>query len=254
LPPEEGWLLHPIADFDRELWQYVLGAPDHNLGVCYGMKYANGTEAVKPWYLDLFWAGFERPPGTPYAVYAGPRGYIARLAPSPRQADGMLKAAGVDHPRAWLVGRLVLAGQHPAAQLDLLTDRAFCPDTVATVDLIPPGWQDTTLQNDSLGAVGPIQGEGTRLNLTVDVKVQQAFLVLADTYMPQWQAFVDGRPTPIYRTNLAFRGVVVPRGKHNVTLVYRLKSWPWALSLSMLAGVSLLLLSVRAFLVRGQGR
>ncbi|MDP4196032.1 MAG: YfhO family protein, partial [Bacteroidota bacterium] len=47
------------------------------------------------------------------------------------------------------------------------------------------------------------------------------FLFLGDTYYPKgWKAYVDGKETKIYRTNHAFRGIVVPKGDHKVEFVY----------------------------------
>lgn len=43
-----------------------------------------------------------------------------------------------------------------------------------------------------------------------------AFLVLTDSYYPTWHAYIDGNETKIYQTDYAFRGVVVPAGKHTV--------------------------------------
>jgi hypothetical protein len=47
-----------------------------------------------------------------------------------------------------------------------------------------------------------------------------AFLYLSDTYYPGWRAYVDGKETKIYRANLAFRAVEVPKGKHTVVFKY----------------------------------
>src|SRR5262249_54451451 len=41
-------------------------------------------------------------------------------------------------------------------------------------------------------------------------------LVLRDNWYPGWRATVDGKPTPIYRVNGSFRGVVVPPGEHAI--------------------------------------
>jgi uncharacterized membrane protein YfhO len=70
--------------------------------------------------------------------------------------------------------------------------------------------------------------------------------------MPQWKAFVDGRPVPVHRANLAFRGVALENGTHRVTFVYRLKSWRVALiisSVAFLATVGLGILCWRRCLV-----
>lgn len=47
-----------------------------------------------------------------------------------------------------------------------------------------------------------------------------AFLYLSDTYYPGWRAYVDGKETKIYRANLAFRAVEVPKGRHTVVFKY----------------------------------
>ena len=49
---------------------------------------------------------------------------------------------------------------------------------------------------------------------------QDAFLYVSDTYYPGWRAYVDGKETKIYRANLAFRAVEVPKGKHTVVFKY----------------------------------
>lgn len=46
-------------------------------------------------------------------------------------------------------------------------------------------------------------------------------LFLSDTYYPGWNATVDGRATPIYRADFAFRAVPVPKGDHVVTMEYQ---------------------------------
>jgi hypothetical protein len=45
---------------------------------------------------------------------------------------------------------------------------------------------------------------------------QPGILVLHDLYYPGWEATIDNQPTPILKTNLLFRGVELPRGRHIV--------------------------------------
>lgn len=47
------------------------------------------------------------------------------------------------------------------------------------------------------------------------------FVVIANMYDPGWRATIDGKPTPIYRTNYVFQGVVVSGGNHTLELSYR---------------------------------
>lgn len=45
-------------------------------------------------------------------------------------------------------------------------------------------------------------------------------LVLADTYYPEWHAFIDGKATRMYPVNINQRGVIVPAGDHTVEFRY----------------------------------
>jgi hypothetical protein len=61
-----------------------------------------------------------------------------------------------------------------------------------------------------------------------------ALLILSDTYYPGWQATIDGVHTKIHPTNLLFRGVIVPAGRHAVGFEYRPASLWVGLLLSVL--------------------
>ncbi len=43
-----------------------------------------------------------------------------------------------------------------------------------------------------------------------------SFLVLTDSFYPTWKVSIDDKPSTIYLTDFAFRGVVVPKGIHTV--------------------------------------
>jgi hypothetical protein len=61
------------------------------------------------------------------------------------------------------------------------------------------------------------------------------FLVVADGYDRGWRATVDGRPAPVVRANVGFRGVPVPAGSHDVRLSYHPPQLTAGLSLSALS-------------------
>lgn len=65
-----------------------------------------------------------------------------------------------------------------------------------------------------------------------------SILFLADTWFSAWHATVDGKPAPVLRADLAFRGVPVPTGTHEVVFSYHnaqvARAW-------MLGGLCLLL-------------
>jgi hypothetical protein len=102
----------------------------------------------------------------------------------------------------------------------------------------------------------PLQGLGSEGSATirsdagqrvvVDVEApSRALLVLTDLYYPGWVAAVDGQPAEIYATDLAFRGVVIPSGRHVVEFTYR----PWSFGIGValaLAALAVLALAVAA--------
>jgi hypothetical protein len=59
-------------------------------------------------------------------------------------------------------------------------------------------------------------------SLVVDVESQRAgLLVVADMYATSLVATIDGQPAPLLKANHAFRGVLVPAGRHRVEMWFR---------------------------------
>jgi hypothetical protein len=63
----------------------------------------------------------------------------------------------------------------------------------------------------------------SRVSLSADMYCA-GMLILSDTFFPGWFATVDGGPAQIHEVNFAMRGVVVPKGKHEVMFRYRPRS------------------------------
>lgn len=62
---------------------------------------------------------------------------------------------------------------------------------------------------------------------------QSKFLVYKDAFYTGWQASVDDKPVPLYRANIAFKGVWVPQGEHMVCFKFG-EDWRYALNFSLL--------------------
>ncbi len=69
-------------------------------------------------------------------------------------------------------------------------------------------------------------------------------LVLADAYFPGWRVYVDGREDKILRTNLFFRGVLLPPGEHVVEFDYAPRSFTVGAAVSAATIVIVLLVSI----------
>jgi hypothetical protein len=70
------------------------------------------------------------------------------------------------------------------------------------------------------GPVAFVRDEPHVVELDADLPAP-GLVVLADTFDPDWVAFVDGVVAPIVPTNHLFRGVWAPAGRHRVRFVYR---------------------------------
>ena len=56
--------------------------------------------------------------------------------------------------------------------------------------------------------------------------------MLTDSYFPGWHASIDGVEAPILPADVAFRGVLVPPGTHQVTFEYAPASFSIGLALA----------------------
>jgi hypothetical protein len=62
-----------------------------------------------------------------------------------------------------------------------------------------------------------------------------AWVAIAETYYPNWHAYVDGKPAQVWRANHAFQAVEIPAGAREVRLVYEDRAFHAGLAISALA-------------------
>lgn len=65
-----------------------------------------------------------------------------------------------------------------------------------------------------------------------------SMLVISQTYYHPWKAYVDNRPTRLWRANHAFQALEVPAGRHQVRLVYEDRGFFYGMLISALALMS----------------
>jgi uncharacterized membrane protein YfhO len=68
-------------------------------------------------------------------------------------------------------------------------------------------------------------------------------VVVAQTYSPNWRAYVNGADTRVWRANHAFQAIQVPAGESRVDFVYREEGFRvglalWAASLAVLLAMA----------------
>jgi uncharacterized membrane protein YfhO len=66
-------------------------------------------------------------------------------------------------------------------------------------------------------------------------------LFLSEVYYPFWKAFIGEKELPIYKTNYAFRAVLVPQGEHEIEFRFESPAFETGKTYSMLANVIVVL-------------
>jgi hypothetical protein len=129
-------------------------------------------------------------------------------------------------PQAYLVHNVITAA-NPAESLALITTPCFNPRIAAIVETssVPAG-----IPKFAANALGlslqerednvELQRPDTNSAVINFSTTRPGLLVLADTFYPGWQAYIDGAPVNIVHCNYLFKGVFVPEGKHKVEFKY----------------------------------
>jgi Bacterial membrane protein YfhO len=174
-------------------------------------------------------------------------------------------------PRCWMVNdALVLPPEQILKSIKnskLPDGTDFAPDSVALVEeQFKEIEQNMHGANQGSGEQG--SSEPTRTDATdatgkrgtavmtalepehIEIKTESGranVLILSDTFYPGWKATVDDKEVPIHCTDYVLRGVFVPAGSHIVSFVYRPLSLLVGALLCALAGIVLLVMSLRSY-------
>ncbi|MCS7349952.1 MAG: YfhO family protein [Anaerolineae bacterium] len=116
-------------------------------------------------------------------------------------------------PRAWLVYRTEVV-ETQAEALPRILDPSFAPEQVAVIERGP------LLQGEGKGHIELLRYESNQLKLKVETNAS-ALLVFSEVFYPGWRARLNGQPTPIYRVNFTFRGVLLPPGSHLLVMDFQ---------------------------------
>ncbi len=183
-----------------------------------------------------------------YVVSAGPLRHPPTWEEAFRDKQAIVYRNNEARPRAWLVGDVqVVGGKAEAVQR--LTDPSFDPATTALVYEEPVS--DIALIVDGEVEVASYAPNRVQLRAWSGAPT---FLVVSEMYYPEgWRASVDGAEAPIYQTNHALRGIVLPPGEHQVVMEFRPQSYFTGRKVS-LASAGVLVLCLAAGLVRRSGK
>jgi hypothetical protein len=131
-----------------------------------------------------------------------------------------------DNPTQWIARTnflpLLTAGQKPVFAgdekiLSAITANDFDPRAIVYLPESEKPFITVTKQTNC-----EIRNSNFRLNeIEADANAgAPSLIVISQSYYHLWRAFVDEKPVPLLRANLAFQAVEIPAGTHHVKLIY----------------------------------
>lgn len=102
-----------------------------------------------------------------------------------------------------------------------LSEKIDAPDQTAKVHITNYGIHSITLDAEASG---------------------NNLLYFSEVYYPDWKVYIDGKPGEILKINYLFRGVVVPKGKHNIEFKFEPETYYTGKNISI--GTNILLVAI----------
>jgi uncharacterized membrane protein YfhO len=137
---------------------------------------------------------------------------------------------------AWFVKKYQLVAN---ADSEIMALNTFDPATTAIVDKRFEGELKDFNNNfsDSLAKIELVNYKANEL--TYKYKSSQPGLVVFSEiyYQPGWNAYVDGKLSPHFRTNYILRGMVLPAGEHQVVFKFEPKTYKIGQTIALISSI-----------------
>lgn len=165
----------------------------------------------------------------------------ALLRPIIESEDGYLYQNVTALPRAYMVD-----------SLKVITDKQAIFEELKSPLFNPAKY--AILEKDIGTTLGPVDSASVQItNYTphrIDIMVDtpaSGLLVLSEVYYPAgWEAIIDGEPAEILKTNYILRSLVVPAGRHDITLTFQPSTFTIGNTLSRVSSMLILVVLIGA--------
>ncbi len=135
------------------------------------------------------------------------------------------------YPRAFFVKSIVV--EKPIEILNHLKQGDFNPTNTLYVEQ-PINISD--LGYDTTSKVNFLEKRNEYIKIETESNVK-SILFISEIYYPYWKAYIDGKETTIIKANYAFRGIIVPPGKHTIEMKYHSPGFEKGKNLSLFANI-----------------
>lgn len=146
-------------------------------------------------------------------------------------------------PRTFVTGDVQFYTNSKDFEIKFFAD-SFKPGSSVLIESIHKNAFETVKQGSGSAQIIAYTPNTVTIGTITD---KEQVLFLSDTYDPNWVATIDGKPTQIYNMTYAFRGVIVPPGRHTVVFSYHSKPFLTGIYISIATlffGVSVAVVSV----------
>lgn len=139
---------------------------------------------------------------------------------------------------AWFVKGLRFENG-PAAVMNALSN--FNPRDTAVLFAADKAQVPATLASDSAGSIQLLYNNNDEVSYRSNAAAP-GFAVFSEVfYNKGWKALIDGKESPIIRTNYVLRGLMVPAGQHQIQFVFHPASYYTGQTLTLVASIVILL-------------
>ena len=274
LPRNMAFFDTPLIDYLREKGHPVRvdvrsASIPEGVITAFGIEEWLGYDGITPWRTlrlvrelgDDRWNAFEPAMSIQYYLHDprhddDPRLQYSPFASAPlfprTDPDYFVREAAIDGveiyrnlkalPRAFLAGSVSVVPDHEEL-IGRLRGHDFDPQKEVLAPWAPEGPLPQGLLAPGAQA-DVVRYDFNRVEIAVET-ASPAALVLADAWFPGWTATLDERPVEIFPAFDAFRGVLVPQGRHALVFTYAPWTFRWGLRIS---ATTLILLAIAVVL------
>lgn len=169
--------------------------------------------------------------------------------------------AGIYSPRLYLVPRCIIGSGDDIAEASKRIRLGLARKLVFIEEDLPQRYSHlktslknlSSIENPELGKIKVRHYNPNELALEVDSK-QDCFLYYGDGYDKSWRGFIDGKEDKVYKANLAFKAIIVPRGNHEVRFLYDPKFYKVSLFCYFVGMLVLVAVSIKTTIAYFKGK
>lgn len=143
------------------------------------------------------------------------------------------------YPKAFFV-----SSYKTAQGIDILNnikDGKFDPKQLAYLE------KDPNIKIDAPDSTAKVQITGYGIHeITLDAEASgNNLLYLSEVYYPAgWNAYIDGQPTEIFKTDYLFRSIIVPKGKHKIEFKFEPETYYTGKKIAVGSNIILILIFI----------